>query len=167
MLACLYSSLSDGSHRLAFHHSCAHSYLAVKGSGASPCHTVYKDLEVDIGAIQPESSCLLLPPRFPRSTTRRSLHLQLVLGLPMFVLTKAAAGSSTYSTSFSILGKFAASVRWRDADTCWLFSVQADVDIPQIAVIGAQSAGKSSLIESISGITLPRAAGTCTRYDQS
>lgn len=33
-----------------------------------------------------------------------------------------------------------------------------------IAVIGSQSAGKSSLIESISGITLPRAAGTCTRY---
>ncbi|KAG5220008.1 P-loop containing nucleoside triphosphate hydrolase protein [Salix suchowensis] len=31
--------------------------------------------------------------------------------------------------------------------------VQADVDIPQIAVIGSQSAGKSSLIESISGIT--------------
>ncbi|KAK0447310.1 P-loop containing nucleoside triphosphate hydrolase protein [Armillaria borealis] len=30
-------------------------------------------------------------------------------------------------------------------------------------VIGAQSAGKSLLIESISGITLPRAAGTCTR----
>ena len=32
-----------------------------------------------------------------------------------------------------------------------------------IAVVGSQSAGKSSLIESISGITLPRAAGTCTR----
>ncbi|KAF9047682.1 P-loop containing nucleoside triphosphate hydrolase protein [Panaeolus papilionaceus] len=41
--------------------------------------------------------------------------------------------------------------------------VQVDIDLPQIAVIGAQSAGKSSLIESISGITLPRAAGTCTR----
>ncbi|KIL62477.1 hypothetical protein M378DRAFT_12811 [Amanita muscaria Koide BX008] len=41
--------------------------------------------------------------------------------------------------------------------------VQVDVDLPQIAVIGSQSAGKSSLIESISGITLPRAAGTCTR----
>ncbi|KAJ3539480.1 hypothetical protein NMY22_g4720 [Coprinellus aureogranulatus] len=40
---------------------------------------------------------------------------------------------------------------------------QGDVDLPQIAVIGNQSAGKSSLIESISGITLPRAAGTCTR----
>lgn len=42
-------------------------------------------------------------------------------------------------------------------------SAQVDIDLPQIAVIGAQSAGKSSLIESISGITLPRAAGTCTR----
>ncbi|KAJ7889632.1 P-loop containing nucleoside triphosphate hydrolase protein [Mycena leptocephala] len=41
--------------------------------------------------------------------------------------------------------------------------VQIDIDLPQIAVIGIQSAGKSSLIESISGITLPRAAGTCMR----
>ncbi|SJL13186.1 uncharacterized protein ARMOST_16625 [Armillaria ostoyae] len=41
--------------------------------------------------------------------------------------------------------------------------VQVDIDLPQIAVIGSQSAGKSSLIESISGITLPRATGTCTR----
>ncbi|KAJ4482537.1 P-loop containing nucleoside triphosphate hydrolase protein [Lentinula aciculospora] len=41
--------------------------------------------------------------------------------------------------------------------------VQTDIDLPQIAVIGNQSAGKSSLIEAISGITLPRATGTCTR----
>ncbi|OBZ65815.1 Interferon-induced GTP-binding protein Mx [Grifola frondosa] len=41
--------------------------------------------------------------------------------------------------------------------------VQVDIDLPMIAVIGSQSAGKSSLIESISGITLPRASGTCTR----
>lgn len=40
---------------------------------------------------------------------------------------------------------------------------QADFDLPRIAVIGNQSAGKSSLIEAISGITLPRASGTCTR----
>ncbi|KAF8586089.1 hypothetical protein K439DRAFT_1632008 [Ramaria rubella] len=40
---------------------------------------------------------------------------------------------------------------------------QRDIDIPQIVVIGSQSAGKSSLIESISGISLPRASGTCTR----
>jgi AAA15 family ATPase/GTPase len=43
------------------------------------------------------------------------------------------------------------------------YSVQVDLDLPVIAVIGNQSAGKSSLIEAISGITLPRAAGTCTR----
>ncbi|KAI6044502.1 P-loop containing nucleoside triphosphate hydrolase protein [Pisolithus marmoratus] len=42
--------------------------------------------------------------------------------------------------------------------------VQGDIDLPMIAVIGNQSAGKSSLIESISGITLPRSQGTCTRY---
>ncbi|EMD32895.1 hypothetical protein CERSUDRAFT_76970 [Gelatoporia subvermispora B] len=41
--------------------------------------------------------------------------------------------------------------------------VSLDIDIPLIAVIGQQSAGKSSLIESISGIRLPRASGTCTR----
>ncbi|KZT28391.1 hypothetical protein NEOLEDRAFT_1154609 [Neolentinus lepideus HHB14362 ss-1] len=41
--------------------------------------------------------------------------------------------------------------------------VQKDIDLPLIAVIGSQSAGKSSLIESISGITLPRSKGTCTR----
>lgn len=34
--------------------------------------------------------------------------------------------------------------------------VQVDIDLPQIAVIGSQSAGKSSLIESISGITVSR-----------
>jgi GTPase SAR1 family protein len=37
------------------------------------------------------------------------------------------------------------------------------MDLPQIAVIGSQSTGKSSLIESISGIKFPRASGTCTR----
>jgi len=38
-----------------------------------------------------------------------------------------------------------------------------ELDIPVIVVLGNQSAGKSSLIEAISGITLPRASGTCTR----
>src|SRR5579862_8690906 len=38
-----------------------------------------------------------------------------------------------------------------------------DVALPQIVVIGKQSAGKSSLIEAISRVKLPRATGTCTR----
>jgi GTPase SAR1 family protein len=37
------------------------------------------------------------------------------------------------------------------------------VRLPKIAVIGNQSAGKSSLIEAISQIQVPRAGGTCTR----
>ncbi|KIO15556.1 hypothetical protein M407DRAFT_34852 [Tulasnella calospora MUT 4182] len=41
--------------------------------------------------------------------------------------------------------------------------IQNDIDLPRVAVLGSQSAGKSSLIESMSGISLPRAAGTCTR----
>ena len=37
------------------------------------------------------------------------------------------------------------------------------IKLPKIAVIGNQSAGKSSLLEAISQVKLPRAAGTCTR----
>ncbi|KAJ3757669.1 P-loop containing nucleoside triphosphate hydrolase protein [Lentinula raphanica] len=38
-----------------------------------------------------------------------------------------------------------------------------ELGLPQITVIGNQSAGKSSLLEAITGITVPRDAGTCTR----
>ncbi|OBZ73062.1 Interferon-induced GTP-binding protein Mx2 [Grifola frondosa] len=38
-----------------------------------------------------------------------------------------------------------------------------DMAIPCIAVIGGQSAGKSSLVEAITGINVPRDSGTCTR----
>ncbi|KAF7305465.1 hypothetical protein HMN09_00799200 [Mycena chlorophos] len=37
------------------------------------------------------------------------------------------------------------------------------IDLPSITVIGGQSAGKSSLVEAVSGITVPRDSGTCTR----
>ncbi|KAI0820102.1 P-loop containing nucleoside triphosphate hydrolase protein [Trametes gibbosa] len=40
---------------------------------------------------------------------------------------------------------------------------QVYLDLPRIVVIGNQSAGKSSLVEAISGISVPRDAGTCTR----
>ncbi|QRV85229.1 myxovirus resistance protein [Ceratobasidium sp. AG-Ba] len=38
-----------------------------------------------------------------------------------------------------------------------------ELQLPQLVVIGSQSAGKSSLIESLCKITLPRSSGTCTR----
>jgi GTPase SAR1 family protein len=40
---------------------------------------------------------------------------------------------------------------------------EGEIQLPKIAVIGNQSAGKSSLIEGISRIKVPRASGTCTR----
>lgn len=37
------------------------------------------------------------------------------------------------------------------------------ISLPQIVVVGDQSVGKSSILESISGIELPRAQNICTR----
>ncbi|KZT65429.1 hypothetical protein DAEQUDRAFT_814318 [Daedalea quercina L-15889] len=41
--------------------------------------------------------------------------------------------------------------------------VSMDIDIPMIAVLGVQSSGKSSLLESMCGVPFPRATNTCTR----
>ncbi|CAN8098327.1 unnamed protein product [Discula destructiva] len=38
------------------------------------------------------------------------------------------------------------------------------VDLPQIIVCGSQSSGKSSRLESLSGISFPMAEGLCTRF---
>lgn len=43
------------------------------------------------------------------------------------------------------------------------YGVDSTIPLPKIVVIGDQSAGKSSLIEAISGIKVPRDAGCCTR----
>ncbi|KAG1812617.1 P-loop containing nucleoside triphosphate hydrolase protein [Suillus subaureus] len=46
-----------------------------------------------------------------------------------------------------------------------LRSMGADslIALPSVVVIGGQSAGKSSLVEAVSGINVPRDSGTCTR----
>ncbi len=38
-----------------------------------------------------------------------------------------------------------------------------DVEVPGVIVVGNQSAGKSSVLEAISGINFPRGENTCTR----
>ncbi|XDG04757.1 hypothetical protein ABKA04_004372 [Annulohypoxylon sp. FPYF3050] len=43
-------------------------------------------------------------------------------------------------------------------------SVGAIIPLPQLIVVGDQSSGKSSVLESLTGFSFPRAAGLCTRY---
>ncbi|POR36281.1 Interferon-induced GTP-binding protein Mx [Tolypocladium paradoxum] len=44
------------------------------------------------------------------------------------------------------------------------FAQLDDVKLPQIVVVGDQSAGKSSVLEALSGTPFPRDAGACTRF---
>ena len=62
---------------------------------------------------------------------------------------------TVYDRSRSLLNDVVA--RLRDCGTDQL------VNLPKIAVIGNQSSGKSSLIEAISQVKVPRSTGTCTR----
>ena len=48
-------------------------------------------------------------------------------------------------------------------DTLRAHGVQRDLPLPQIAVMGDQSAGKSSILEMISGVPFPRGSGLVTR----
>ncbi|KAH8117943.1 P-loop containing nucleoside triphosphate hydrolase protein [Phellopilus nigrolimitatus] len=67
----------------------------------------------------------------------------------------AAIASHAYAKKVQALIKLIIDLR--------ALGAQSHFDLPRIAVIGNQSAGKSSLVEAISGITVPRASGTCTR----
>src|SRR3954469_10223284 len=44
------------------------------------------------------------------------------------------------------------------------FAQLDNVKLPQIVVVGDQSAGKSSVLEAITGTPFPRDAGACTRF---
>ncbi|KAI0650569.1 P-loop containing nucleoside triphosphate hydrolase protein [Trametes meyenii] len=69
--------------------------------------------------------------------------------------TEGFLANTEYSRTAKELNDFVKSIRAEGA--------QSDLNLPRVAVIGNQSAGKSSLVEAISGIRVPRDAGTCTR----
>ena len=45
------------------------------------------------------------------------------------------------------------------ADQLRTFGLEKEIPLPQVVVIGIQSSGKSSVLESISGVPLPRGTG--------
>ncbi|KAH9851169.1 P-loop containing nucleoside triphosphate hydrolase protein [Lenzites betulinus] len=75
--------------------------------------------------------------------------------LPGTEVETSLLGDSSFNKSSQELIQFVTTLRSLGA--------QVLLDLPRIVVIGNQSAGKSSLVEAISGISVPRDAGTCTR----
>jgi hypothetical protein len=49
-------------------------------------------------------------------------------------------------------------------DKLRVFDADHEFSLPQLVVCGEQSAGKSSVLEAISGIPFPRKGSTCTRF---
>lgn len=45
-----------------------------------------------------------------------------------------------------------------------MIGVDKDVDLPSIAVVGDQSSGKSSVLEALSGVALPRGSGKTLKF---
>ena len=86
-----------------------------------------------------------LPPCTPPRAKRKFFQL----------LSMASLSGTEYALSRQKLNKIVKALH--DCGT------EEVVKLPKIAVIGNQSAGKSSLIEVISQIRVPRASGTCTR----
>jgi hypothetical protein len=112
------------------------------------------------------SACSRNPPFHPSSLLRRIKRNDILYSRLLVCRIHSMQPEERQCSSFSLvcmlLGAYLCFV------LCHLITnlssrVDVDLDIPAIAAIGWQSAGKSSLIEAISGITLPRASGTCTR----
>lgn len=89
----------------------------------------------------------------------------LQLGLLVYLIHSALreeSACSSFLLAFALLGASLCSGFPPVIMGSYCTRADVDLDVPAIAVMGWQSAGKSSLIEAISGITLPRASGTCT-----
>ncbi|KAL4765144.1 P-loop containing nucleoside triphosphate hydrolase protein [Aspergillus foveolatus] len=76
----------------------------------------------------------------------------------------ASTSFETPSTAFSHLRTSTSSYRLSQIEKVRANGVGEVVALPQLAVCGDQSAGKSSVLEGITGIPFPRQDGLCTRF---
>ncbi|KPM43273.1 hypothetical protein AK830_g3231 [Neonectria ditissima] len=76
--------------------------------------------------------------------------------------TSLEAGESFFHTSFQDIGKKLKACNDTLGELQQL-GVSHDVQLPELVLIGDQSAGKSSLMSGLASLELPRSEGTCTR----
>ena len=81
----------------------------------------------------------------------------------MFVAQESPAPAGDAASSLDILTLGMKDLVKRIQNLSHLGIEDSNITLPKICVVGDQSTGKSSLIEGISGIKVPRSAGTCTR----
>jgi hypothetical protein len=78
-------------------------------------------------------------------------------------LTPSSDMSDTYSDDQSA-GVFGDEAYVKIIDKLRELGIAEMVSLPQLVVVGDQSSGKSSVLESLTGFAFPRAPGLCTRY---
>ncbi|KAG1679625.1 hypothetical protein FOA52_006142 [Chlamydomonas sp. UWO 241] len=69
--------------------------------------------------------------------------------------TAVAFGTSSYGTTSSSIPQLCNKLR--ELGVC------SEIQLPTLVIAGNQSSGKSSVVEALAGIPLPRSIGTCTR----
>ena len=79
-------------------------------------------------------------------------------------LTQDGAAGSPGGSHVSSLQSAAAKRRLNQIDRVRAKGVGEHVPLPQLVVCGAQSSGKSSVLEGVTGIPFPRQDGVCTKF---
>jgi hypothetical protein len=96
-----------------------------------------------------------MPGKLPSRYEMATLH-------PQSMSSQSLTPLETPDQSLEVLGK-EPKILLRAISELEHFGVDSTIPLPKIVVVGDQSAGKSSLIEAMSEIKVPRDSGICTR----
>ncbi|KAF2649094.1 interferon-induced GTP-binding protein Mx [Lophiostoma macrostomum CBS 122681] len=114
----------------------------------------------------PEPQNRYATPQDSQSSSARPDISRLSQSLEPLSLRSGSSGSTAAKDEVNALGKDVIAVREAIATISKLDGLgltKYDIPLPRCVVLGAQSTGKSSVIESISSIKTPRSTDTCTR----